>query len=268
MIETHTENQNKPTPKSFHEILNGQISTGLKEHQRNPISLFLSALTAGMEVGFSILFMAVLYTLFNGEISASSLHVILSASYSVGFIFVIIGKSELFTEHTVLSVLPVLNRQASILSLLKIWGIIYVGNLIGGWIFSLIITSVSTQLHLVSEDAFGSLATHLVHYDWSVILMSAILAGWLMGMLSWLVTSAQETISRLFIIFLVTFCIGLGGFHHCIVGSVEVFSGFLTSAEISMPEYLKFQSAATLGNIIGGCVFVAVLKFSHIMQDR
>ena len=262
------ENQNTPNQKSFHDILNRQISTGLKEHQRDPISLFLSALTAGMEVGFSVLFMAVLYTLFHGEISASSLHVLLSASYSVGFIFVIIGRSELFTEHTVLSVLPVLGKKANVVSLLKIWGIIYLGNIIGGWIFSVIITSVSSKLHLVNEDAFGKLAKHLVHYDWSVILLSAILAGWLMGMLSWLVTSAQETISRLFIIFLVTFCIGLGGFHHCIVGSVEVFSGLLTSKEISLMEYFNFQSAATLGNIIGGCIFVAVLKFSHIMQDR
>lgn len=253
--------------KSFDEIIERQINTGLHEHQRSRISLFFSSFSAGMEVGFSVLFMAVLYTLFNEEISASSMHVIISLAYSIGFIFVIIGRSELFTEHTVLAVLPVIAKRATVNSLLKIWGIIYVGNIIGGMIFSFIITGVGPKLHLIKEESFSSLAHHLLDYEWSTIFVSAILAGWLMGMLSWLTTSAQDTLSRIVLILLVTFAIGLGGFHHCIVGSVEVFSGFITSSDITFGDYTKFQSAATLGNIIGGCVFVAVMKYTHTFTN-
>jgi len=79
-----------------------------------------------------------------------------------------------------------------------------------------------------------------------------------------LVTSSQETISRIVIIALITLVIGIGGLHHSIVGSIEVFTASLTSIEITWKEYLHVQTWATLGNIIGGVVFVAFIKYSHV----
>lgn len=140
----------------------------------------------------------------------------------------------------------------------------YVGNLVGGYLFSYLITLIGPSIGVISDKSFIYLANKMIHHDWNLILLSGILAGWLMGLLGWLVTSSQETISRILIIIFVTATIGMGGLHHCIVGSIEVFSGYLVSDEIGWPEYLKFQSAATLGNVIGGVVFVARLKFSHI----
>jgi formate/nitrite transporter FocA (FNT family) len=84
-----------------------------------------------------------------------------------------------------------------------------------------------------------------------------------MGLLSWLVTSSQDTLSRIVIITLITSVIGIGGLHHSIVGSIEVFTACLTSIEITWVNYLHVQTWATLGNIIGGVVFVAFVKFSH-----
>jgi formate/nitrite transporter FocA (FNT family) len=52
--------------------------------------------------------------------------------------------------------------------------------------------------------------------------------------------------------------------HHCIVGSIEVFAGLITSDDITLTDYLRFQFWATIGNAIGGSVFVAVLKFSNV----
>ena len=104
----------------------------------------------------------------------------------------------------------------------------------------------------------------MTDYSWQTIFLGGILAGWLMGLLGWLVTSSQETISRILVVMLVTTTIGLGNLHHCIVGSIEVFAGMIASDEITITDYLRFQSAATVGNIAGGVVFVALLKFSHI----
>ena len=83
-----------------------------------------------------------------------------------------------------------------------------------------------------------------------------------MGLLAWLVAAARETISQLFIIWLITAFIGIAHLHHCIVGNVEVLAG-LFSGNFFFGEYLRFLGLATLGNIIGGVFFVAVLKFSH-----
>jgi len=251
-------------PKKINEILDEQIESALHEHNRSNQDLFLSAISAGLEVGFSVFLMAAIFSLFNGVIHPSFLHVMIALAYPLGFIFVVIGRSELFTEHTTLAVIPVLNRNASIKSLLVLWGVVYIGNLLGGYLFGYILSVLPERLHAINAGAFYNLAEKLVNHPWHIILGSGILAGWLMGLLSWLVTSAQETISRIIIIILITSVIGIGGLHHSIVGSIEVFTAVITSEQIGWSNYLHVQTWATLGNIVGGVVFVAFIKFSHI----
>ncbi len=251
-------------PKQLDEILDEQIETAMHEHNRSNQDLFLSAISAGLEVGFSVFLMASIYSLFNGIVHPSVLHVLLAFAYPLGFIFVIIGRSELFTEHTTLAVIPVLNKNASLRSLMILWGIIYLGNLLGGYLFGYILSFLPERLNIIHNGTFYSLAKKLIDHPWHIILGSGVLAGWLMGLLSWLVTSSQETISRIVIITLITSVIGIGGLHHSIVGSIEVFTATLTSSEINLKDYLHVQTWATLGNIIGGVVFVAFIKFSHV----
>ncbi|HKJ43631.1 MAG TPA: formate/nitrite transporter family protein [Sunxiuqinia sp.] len=251
-------------PKQIDEILNEQIQAAMHEHNRANQDLFLSAISAGLEIGFSVFLMASIYSLFNNIITPSWLHVLLALAYPLGFIFVVVGKSELFTEHTTLAVIPVLNRNASFKSLMTLWGIVYSGNLLGGYVFSYILSILPAKLHVIDIGSYYELAQKLIQYSWSTILISGLLAGWLMGLLSWLVTSSQETISRIIIITLITSVIGIGGLHHSIVGSIEVFTGLLTSDKIGWGDYFFVQTWATVGNIIGGVVFVAFIKFSHV----
>lgn len=251
-------------PKEVKQILEEQIDTSLKEFNRSNSGLFMSSVTAGLEVGFSVLFMGTIFTLFNGEVSESSMKLYLALCYPIGFIFVIIGRSELFTEHTALAILPVLNKSVKFIDLLLLWGLVYSGNLVGGYLFAGLISKIGPAVGFIDISTFHHLAEELIKYEWDTIFASAILAGWMMGLLGWLVTSSQETISRIFVIILVTSIIGVAGLHHCIVGSIEVFSGFITSPEIHLSEYLHFQLWATLGNIIGGTLFVAILKYSNV----
>lgn len=255
-------------PKRINEILEEQIETAMHEHNRSNLDLFLSAISAGLEVGFSVFLMAIIYSLFSSIVHPSVLHVLLSIAYPLGFIFVVIGKSELFTEHTTLAVIPVLDKRARIKSLLAVWGVIYAGNLLGGYLFSYILSFLPESLNVINNGVFYELAKKLIDHPWQIILGSGILAGWLMGLLSWLVTSSQETTSRIIIIVLITSVIGIGGLHHSIVGSIEVFTAFLTSPEVSYLDYFHVQTWATLGNIVGGVVFVAFVKFSHVNPGK
>jgi formate/nitrite transporter FocA (FNT family) len=250
-------------PKAVGEILEEQLETSMHEFNRTNSGLFLSAFNAGLEIGFSIVLMGTVLTLFGHQMEPAILHLSLSLCYPLGFIFVIIGRSELFTEHTALAIIPVLRGTVKIKQLLILWGIVYAGNILGGFVFSLILVKVAPMIGFISEEAIRDLALKALDYSSTVIFSSAILAGWMMGLLGWLVTSSQETISRILVVILVTFTIGIGGLHHCIVGSVEIFSGMLVSSEIDFVEYLRFQSWATIGNSFGGAVFVAVLKYSH-----
>ena len=250
-------------PKEVAEILDEQIDTGLKEFKRSNSGLFISSLAGGLEIGFSLLFMSTIFTLFGEGLDDGFLKFSLALCYPIGFIFVIIGRSELFTEHTALAILPVLSGSVKVKDLFILWGFVYLGNLTGGYIFSLLLTQIGPTIGFVSTEAFYHIAHELVDYEWQVILLSALLAGWMMGLLGWLVTSSQETISRIIVIILVTFIIGLTGLHHCIVGSIEVFSGWISSPDIHFYDYVKFQIWATIGNTIGGAVFVSLLKYGH-----
>ena len=255
-------------PKNVEEILNEQIETAMREHDRSHLNLFLSSISAGLEVGFSVFLMAVIYSLFFGHVHPSVLHIMLALSYPLGFIFVIIGKSELFTEHTTLAVIPVLNRNATVKSLMALWGVVFSGNILGGALFGIIMSIVPVRMGIVDPSSFEQLALKLTNHPWTIIIGSGILAGWLMGLLSWLNTSAQETISRIALVVLVTTVIGIGGLHHAIVGSIEVFTACLTGNQISWGDYLTVQIWTTLGNIVGGVVFVAFLKWSHAASGK
>lgn len=253
-------------PKSSNEILKEQIEIAMLEHERPNLSLFLSSMSGGLEIGFSVFLMAAIYSLFYDVVHPSVLHVMLALAYPLGFVFVIIGKSELFTEHTTLAVIPVLNRSGTLKRLLVLWGIIYSGNLLGGYIFSYILSLLPGRMEILRKETFEVLAMKLVAPPWHIILGSGILAGWLMGLLSWLITSAKDTISRIMLVGLVTTVIGIGGLHHAIVGSIEVFVAFLTSPSITLNQYLNVQLWTTLGNIIGGVFFVALIKYSHAVH--
>lgn len=239
---------------------------GLHEYNRSNTGLFISSLAAGLEIGFSVLLMATVHFLYGPMLEPQVLHLYVSLCYPLGFIFVILGRSELFTEHTTLAILPVLNRSRKVKNLLVLWGLVYAGNLIGGYLFSILISTIAPNIG-IETATFYHLSEKLVDYDWNSIFLSAILAGWLMGLLGWLVTSSQDTISRIFLIILITFLIGILGLHHCVIGSVEVFLGLITSNDLTMGDYLHFQVWTTLGNIVGGAFFVAVLKFGHAGAD-
>ncbi|MCZ4407454.1 formate/nitrite transporter family protein [Cryomorphaceae bacterium 1068] len=249
-------------PKESEEILKEQYASSIMEYRRSQSGLFLSAFTAGLEIGFSIVLMGLFYTTFVETVDKNALHLIVSLGYPLGFIFVIIGRSQLFTEQTSLAVIPFLKGVVNFSELMKLWGVVLMGNLIGGSLFAVFIAWIGPERDIISKEAFVEFAHVLTEPSWYVILGSAILAGWMMGLLGWLITTAQETISRVFMIVLVTFVIGYGKLHHCIVGTVELVGGYIHSVDPSLGDYGAALAFAILGNIIGGAFFVAGLKYS------
>jgi formate/nitrite transporter FocA (FNT family) len=261
-------NKNKKAPieqkpqKSQQLILQHTEEAALTQLNRTPVGLMLSAFSAGLDVGFSVLMMAVVLTLFNGVFPNPVVHFFVANMYPIGFIFVVLGRSELFTEHTTLAVLPVLQGLASIKKLLNLWFIVYFSNLVGGIIFALILSYFGGTLHFLQDWSLAKIGSQLIEHSWITKMFSAALAGWLMGLLAWLVAAARETISQLFLIWIITACIGLAGLPHCIVGNIEVLSAVFTGS-ITFAQYISFIIPVTLGNIIGGVFFVGVLKYSH-----
>jgi len=253
--------------KSHGEILKEQICEGQETYNKKPSSIFISSLTAGLEIGFSYLLICALFYFFQDNYEEKTLFKLIALVYPIGFILVVLGQSILFTEQTSLLTLPVLNKKRTVGSLFKIWGLVISGNLIGGFLISLVLIWVGPKLEIFELTTIEKIAVHVTKPNSFIILVSAILAGWLMGLLSWLMSSSTENISRILIIFIITATMSFTGLHHSIIGNVEVFSGLITSPKIGILEYAKFQFFALLGNAIGGAVFVALLKYRAFVYN-
>ena len=253
--------------KTSDQILDEEVLQGLGELRRPAPGLVLAGLSAGLDVGFSSFFMAVALTLLGPEASPLLTRIVLGNMYAIGFIFVILGRSELFTEHTALAMFPVLRGAATVRQLSRLWALIYVSNLTGAVLFAFFSTELGLRLGVVDAEAFGTISQELVRHDVTTILLSGLAAGWLMGLLSWLVAAAQDTLSRIAVVWLVTFGMGFAGLHHCIVGSVEVLGGVFANAGTTPGAYGHFLLWTTLGNIVGGVMLVAVVKYSHAVRS-
>ena len=247
--------------KSYSDILSTVLHEGESMFALQNKTVFLSAIVAGLEIGFSYLLICALYFFGQDMLSNTSIYKLFSLVYPVGFIMVIVGKSALFTEQTSILVLPVLNDQRSIWQLLRVWMDVIAGNIIGVILCVIFIAFLAPQMNIFSHQVMADVGEHVLNYSSLVIFLSAVTAGWLMGLLTWLLSSIVSSITRFMIIFMITAIIGFGGFHHSIVGNIEVFGGLLFSNAISFPDYIRFLALSLLGNGIGGAVVVALFKY-------
>lgn len=246
--------------KSYASILVEQVIHAKETFDRSLGSLFTSAFTAGLEIGISFFMILAAFALLSGLMPNQYAMVLSSLLYPIGFIIVVIGQSLLFTEQTSLLSLPVLNKIEPLHKLLRLWGIVIAGNITGGCIFAALMIGLGLNMHLFSVSDIDAYAEHVLGFKWWVIFGSAVLAGWMMGVAAWLVTSARDTISRIVLVTLITGSIGFLGLHHSIVGNIEVFAALMYGTTVSILDYLIFLAVVLAGNTVGGVVFVAVLK--------
>jgi len=257
------EGQIDASRKSYRAILAEEIEKGLAEAERPSLGLLLSSFAAGLEISFSVVLMATALTLFQGQASPPATELLVAQMYSFGFILVILGRSELFTEHTAMAVLPVMARRVTLTSLTRVWAVVYIGNLLGCLLFSGLLIWIVPAREVIDVAVFEKIAHNVLGDSWWITLLNAILAGWLMGLLGWIVAAARDTISQIVSVWLIASAIGFAKLHHCIVGTVEALPGVFTSESLTASDFGHFLLWTTLGNAIGGVVFVAGVKYGH-----
>lgn len=249
------------------DVLLAAIKEGLEQLNRPAVSLGLSSIAAGLILGFTAMAVGIATVTVEPLNQWPALsRMLVSLVYPLGFVICLMSGAELFTEHTATAVYPVLDRKAGISKLMRLWCIVIVGNLIGA--------VMSAGLLTLAEPVIGARAgyieigRHLVEPSPSALVVSAILAGWLMALGAWLVLATPAGLSQIVSIFIVTFLIGMGGLHHSIAGSVEIFIAILASAEFTLGQAARFIGLALVGNLVGGSLFVAVLNYAHIRETQ
>ncbi len=245
------------------DALQYSIEEGLEQIKRPALALLLSAVAAGLIVGFSAMAVAVVLTAASQmQASAMISRIATAFVYPLGFVVCVLSGAQLFTEHTATAFYPVLDRKASFQQLFRLWGIVILGNLVGAFACGGL-QYWATEV-VQAREGFIEIGFHLTAYSNSGLLVSAILAGWLMALGAWLAVSSPRTIAQITFIYMVTFLIGIGGLHHSIAGSAEMFTALFLSSEFTLAMAARFVSIALVGNLIGGSCFVALLNYAHI----
>ncbi len=243
---------------SLREVFHRVLATADEELSRPNRLLFWSAFAGGLVLGLSLLarvsFMALTPS---GDPRIGNL------LYPVGFVILILGRYQLFTENTLTPVTLVLTRLATVRDLLRLWTVVYVGNLLGGALF----VSLLGPLHVLTPEA-ATLALEVgraqLAPDFVTAFGRAMVAGWLLGVIVWLVHAARETVARIVLIWGLIYLQGTARLYHSIVGALEALYA-LVHGEIGASAFLGgFLVPVTLGNIVGGVVFVALLNFVQL----
>jgi formate/nitrite transporter FocA (FNT family) len=256
--EQQVEDRSSPTGRVIYKAI---LQEGETELERPNASLFWSALAAGLSMGFSMMGQGLLDAYLP---DAPWRPLVSSFGYSLGFLIVILGRQQLFTENTLPPVLPLLQRMniRTLGKVLRLWGIVLVANLIGAVLFALAVAHTAAFAPEV-KHAFAELGHKALENDFGTTLLRGIFAGWLIALMVWLLPLAET--ARVWVIIILTYFVGLAHLSHVIAGSVETFT-VAAMGEASWGDVLGgFVVPALLGNIIGGVMLVAVLNHAQIV---
>lgn len=244
--------------KKAGEILESLVEDGRHELDRASGGLALSGLAAGLNISIGSLALAFVAGI-TGEVGLLAF-----AVYPIGFLIVVLGRAQLFTENTVTPVTVVLSNRDRIPNLLRLWAVVFSFNLLG----TLILAAVVSRAEILDAAAFELLlqkvSDKLEPGFWTVAL-KAVFGGWIVALMVWLVAACQDTISQIFFVYALAFLIPAGELTHIIAGSAEVFISVF-AGETTLSECLGGFLIPTLGgNIVGGLVLVTLLNYGQVM---
>ena len=190
-----------------------------EEELNRPVSaLAWSALAAGMSMGFSLIGQALLYTYLPDRPWRPLL---VRAGYALGFLIVIIGRQQLFTENTLTAIIPLLARRnlPTLWLVLRLWTVVLVGNLVGAHLFAWVVGNTPMFSGPVQQSMLA-LAKEAATVSFGTAMLRGIFAGWLIAMMVWMLAAIDS--GRIAVIVFMTYAVGLAGLTHIIAGSVEV----------------------------------------------
>lgn len=249
-----------PPAVVIHEILRKE---GKDELERRTGALFWSGLAAGLSMGFSFLTLALIQSGLPDEPWRRLLD---SFGYSLGFIIVVLGRQQLFTELTLTAVLPLLVRRdlSGWMSLARFWAVVLSANILGTFLFARLL-AIHGLFPDPLRDALGEVAHHSVEGAFWPKAIGAVLAGWLIALMIWLLPSARS--ARLWVIMLLTYVVAVGRFSHVIAGSVEAAYAMFVGRASFMEYLVGFFAPTILGNTVGGVALVALLNHAPLAPD-
>jgi formate/nitrite transporter FocA (FNT family) len=237
---------------------------GDEELDRSPSALAWSGLAAGMSMGFSFVGEALLHSHLP---DAPWKPLVTALGYPLGFLLVIVGRQQLFTENTLTAIIPLLARRnlETLVKVARIWAIVLAANLVGAHLFAWVIGNTPMFSREV-QASMMALATKAMSVSFGSAVLRGIFAGWLIAMVVWMLAAADT--GRIAIIVIVTYVVGLANLTHIVAGAVEVLFLPMVGARAWADVALGYLVPTLLGNIIGGVSLTAAINHAQVVAGQ
>ena len=243
-----------------HEVIRLQ---GDEELNRPALSLAFSGFAAGVAITASVLATTFLKLRLP---EAGWAELVTALGYSVGFVVVIMGNLQLFTETTVTAVLPLAAYPSlrNLGRLLRLWAVVLAANMAG----TLLVAAMMAHGTIVSPEQLAAaveLSGKLLAHDGWTTMWIGIPAGFLVGSIAWILPNARG--SEFWIVLMLTYVVSIGGFSHVVAGSAEAWLLWLTGRASLGWVIGGFILPALVGNILGGTGLFAVLAHGQVRGE-
>ncbi|MGB5863603.1 MAG: formate/nitrite transporter family protein [Sulfitobacter sp.] len=248
------------SPRMIYEVIRRD---GEEELARTKRSLFWSGIAAGILISLSVLGEAIFRTYLP---DTPQRFLIENLGYSLGFLAVIMGRMQLFTENTITTVLPIMRERtlSSLGAMLRLWAIVLGANVIGAFAAAALFVYTSA-LPADLMPAIISLSEHATGMGASQSFWRAIPAGVIVALIVWMLPQAAE--AAFFLILIFTWLIAAGDFTHIVAGSVEMAVLMLQGSLGIIDALSGFFIPVLLGNIVGGTVIFTLVAWGQVRDD-
>ncbi|MFC6835345.1 formate/nitrite transporter family protein [Halomarina ordinaria] len=245
---------------SADEIFQRVIVSADEEIDATTRELFFSGLAAGFAITLAFLLHAVVTAAVPGPMGPT----VGAVLYPIGFVYIIIGRYQLYTENTLPPVALVLTRLTSVPALLRIWVVVLCANAVGAALGALVLSQTGVFSPPAAAVAVG-FGTEALETSWWDLFAKALFAGWLVAGLVWLEHASRDTISRIVLVYVIFLCIPVGGLYHSVVSICDAFYLAFETGTGILPVLWEFVTPVVLGNTVGGVFLVTLVNY---MQTR
>jgi formate/nitrite transporter FocA (FNT family) len=245
-----------------HEMFARTREEGERRLTRSGLELTTTSLVAGFDVVFGVIALAAATATMTPHFGPSAAHFFGSLAFGLAFVFIVVGRSELFTENFLVPVTALRRGRLSSLKLAELWTISPVMNIVGGSALILVASSHGV-LPEGAAPALVEVSQTIMQLGYWSAFLSALIGGALITAMTWMVEGVGTVGGRIIVAWIAGALLALGSFNHVIVVTLELIFGMRFGADIGAGDIaLNFVIAAG-GNMLGGLLFVTLTRTSQ-----
>jgi formate/nitrite transporter FocA (FNT family) len=251
------------------EIVDSAADEGRHRLDRTALDIFVTALIGGAEVSLGALgAMTIMGAVLahGGEAALTTAFALVALAFPIGFLFVVLGGSELFTENFLIPVVSVYNRERTVGSLVGLWALSWLGNFVACVVTALLLM-VPGALDESILSAYHAYAEHKLKLPIAGLVASSVLAGAVMTVMTWILLAVREPMAKVAVIFAVGYVLFAANLAHSIVGAAALFVGVGGPGQ-ELGLVLPWLAIATAGNLLGGVVLVTLFRVVQVRERR